>query len=262
MLSRSSLAILRKATRARTLLAISAHPGVPQKDLSAVSRIKESNLSVYVRDLANAGLVEPTPASKNGKAWKLSPWGVQTLFQATEVLSPSVSPEVLTKALQGAIELRGAAVPVPSGELAAMIPKDEVYRRLELALNTTGAEPLRVTTFYGGDLRQHDRAWDLHEKYVTKPKRPVHWILHRDHRTKEWTDVLIQKADGNPLVSIFALGKIDEPGPSVQVLDDAGLLYPLGPAERGLISSRDEALVGWESYRDRAEPALVNGARE
>jgi len=260
MLSRSAMDMLRKASRSRLLAAIAGNPGVVQKTLSDRAQVKESNLSKYVRQLADAGLIEAThPEEGRGKAWRLSPWGVQTLFQASDVISAHVQPEDFTAALQGAIEIRGRGSVVPQTDYVTLIPKDEVYRRLQEAMETRNDEPLRVTTFYRDDLRLHKRAWPLHKKFVTETNRPIEWILRRDDLTKSWVDELVEMAIGNTCVTIYELDNIADPGPTVQVLDNDGLQYPVSRDGDAIVRPKDEAYEEWLSYREGAAELLVKG---
>lgn len=262
MLSTSAVELLRKSQRARVLNAIAAHPGATQKQLAERLAIKESNLSHYVQELSRAGLVEPSlPPEPPGKAWALSPWGLQTFFGLISGPLAGQIPEAeLTQGLQGAVRQRGdsggrdGGGPVP-------IPKNEVYRRLNEALSRESEEPVRLTTFYGGDLRAHKRPWRLHERVFKQGdvQRPVEWILLNSKVTKPWVRYLIEHAEGNSHVSVWSIDELEDPVPTVQVLDEEGLLYPLPPNDTGLVESREEALAAWEQHRKGAQPELVRG---
>jgi hypothetical protein len=82
MLAPGTLALLSKSQRARILAAFAAHPGLSQGQLATLLEVQESNLSLYVRELAHAGLVQPAvPKHGRGKAWRLTWWGATTLLE-------------------------------------------------------------------------------------------------------------------------------------------------------------------------------------
>lgn len=75
-LSASTLQLLQKSERARILLAVQTHSGLNQKELAERLDIQASNLAVYLRELIEDGLLEPSPASgKRGRSYGLTPWG-------------------------------------------------------------------------------------------------------------------------------------------------------------------------------------------
>jgi DNA-binding MarR family transcriptional regulator len=79
LLSLDAVEVLRRSNRARLLNLIGIRPGLTQRQLADAAGIQTSNLSVYLKDLRNAGFIEPTrPNVGIGKAWALTNWGRQT----------------------------------------------------------------------------------------------------------------------------------------------------------------------------------------
>jgi DNA-binding MarR family transcriptional regulator len=263
MLSRSAIDLLRKRSRAQTLVAIAIEPGLPQKALSDRTGIAESNLSGYIRELAASGLLEPaTPAGgAKGKAWRLSPWGSQTIPQVIDVLAPSVEDKLLQQALHAALGARNRPMPVLTGESASLIPKEEVYRRLELAATRDTDEMMYASTFYGGDLRDHANAWRLHQRVIAEARRPITWVILRDERTLPWVDEIVNQASGNKHFTILTLDEIAEMRSPVQVLDDDGLVYPIDRDDNGLVRPKDVAEDLWRGYGEGAKTVLIGGKR-
>lgn len=62
--------------RANVLNVVAANPGAKQKRLAMALEIAESNLTHYLRELSDAGLIErAVPSEGSGHAWALTPWG-------------------------------------------------------------------------------------------------------------------------------------------------------------------------------------------
>jgi DNA-binding MarR family transcriptional regulator len=262
MLSGSTTHLLGKSQRARVLAGIAAHSGSTQKELAGRLSIKESNLSQYLRELGDAGLVEPAVSSRRrGKAWALSPWGLQAFFAITSgPVAALVPAEELTEAMSAARARRGeAASAFPHDERT--ISKDETYQRIDDALSVQSDRPVLLTTLYTGDVRTHKRPWSIHQRVVEDGGicRPVKWILAEGPEAEPWQSEFIKQATGNHFVSIWKRARPDDPTPTVQVLDDAGLFYPIAPDDAGLVRSRADGLAAWNQMFVGARPLLVDG---
>jgi MarR family len=270
-MSHSTVEMLFKKQRARVLTSIAAESGSPQKELSERLGIRESNLSRYVQELAGAGLIEPaaTAASnKKGKAWELSPWGVKTFFTIVSgPVAANVPDDELAAGLSGARQ-RHSVIALDVAQEGARsaqpmtISKNEVYRRLEEALGRRTDRPLHLTTLFAGDLRDHERPWKLHDLVFHQGvvRRPVEWVFFADKRTEGWLPGLLSAAEGNAQLSIWTIGQTEEVSPTVQVLDDEGLVYPLPPQDEGYVQSRAASLMAWTSFRDQGELKLMAGS--
>lgn len=263
MLSATTHELLLKRPRSIALTAIASDPGLQQKQLSQATGIQESNLSQYVRELAEAALIEPAlPSAGRGKAWQLSQWGHHALVTLSDVVAAATSPEEYAIALRGAIRLHGV-LRSRGNDNGMTIPKSEFYRRLQVAIETEASEPIQLTTLFSGDLRDHQTPWTFHERVFKEGilNRPVHWIFLRNSTNQPWVDDLIDHAQGNELVSASILEDIDSPATTVQVLDEEGLFYPIGPDDEGLLRSRADAQRAWDQLAERAEPKIEHGAR-
>lgn len=253
MVSISTERLLYKANRARILNGVARWPGVSQRQLAENLDIKAPNLSSYLQELADVSLIEPAAASQRGKAWALSPWGVQTFLQlAPQGFSGAVPEDELTQGLTAAGQSYRTNL-VQSRELIG-IPKAEAYSRVEAALDLASEDPLRLTTFYSGNLREHPRPWALHEKVFCRAaaRRPVEWIVLCDDKSHLWANELIEHGKSNEALKMYRLDRLEEPGPTVQVLDDVGVLYPL-PGDTGAVQNRDSALGAWTERLQDAE---------
>jgi len=261
MLSTSTLSMLRKGPRARILAGIAAHRGATQKSLAETLSVKESNLSSYVRDLANAGVIEPTIAHSGprGKAWALTPWGVEAFFAvANGDMAELVPPEELSAGLHGALRQR----PTGGSGGSVMIQKDDFYNRLELALDHKTSVPLWLSTLFPGDLREHERPWKLHQRVFKDGAvaRPVNWLLLDDAKTGSWVSELIADAHGKSQVSVWSVEHLRDPTPTIQVLDYEGLVYPLLPNDCGLVQDRETAMEAWKQISTYARLRVHEGA--
>ncbi len=262
MISRSTVNLLHRKPRPRVFVAIASSPGMTQKELSEAIGVKESNLSTYIRELAAVGLIEPAaPVSQKGKAWRVAPWGIQTFFQALADLTESVPEEELAHATQALIALRSGVADAPSAGEPETISKEEYYMRLDAALGIETSKPLLLSTFFKGDLREHERPWDLHKRVFERREfnRPLEWIMVLNDATKAWMGELFEAAEGERRLNVYSVTEVLDPVPTVQVLDHEGLFYPLPPGDEGLVKSRSEAIETWESVRAGAVETFVGG---
>ena len=104
-----TVALLLRPQRSRILCAIAATRGLSQMRLAAILRMPPSNVSGYLKDLASAGLVEPSiPSAGIGKSWRLTPWTTRNLGRllAGEI-GQTVPSDEMSRALS-AVGLGGA----------------------------------------------------------------------------------------------------------------------------------------------------------
>src|SRR5688572_22343304 len=98
--------------RARVLNAVVAYPRFNQKRLATQLGLRESNLTTYLRELADAGLVERTaPAEGSGQAWALTPWGFKAWEECAANPAEHKLPELELSAAQRVLGRLPAAIP-------------------------------------------------------------------------------------------------------------------------------------------------------
>lgn len=145
--------------------------------------------------------------------------------------------------------------------LGSLIRKSDFYSLLRKRLGKKSDEIARLSTFFRGDLRLHDRPWNLHRKLFegARLRRPVQWILIRNGETEGWIKELLVIGRGNPRLSVVTVDDVVDPVPTVQVVDELGLLYPMSPRDEALVIDAQEALRVWLAYHKRGAPALERG---
>jgi hypothetical protein len=197
------------------------------------------------------------PGGARGKAWELSPWGRRVFVAAISgPLADRVPEAELAEGAHAMLRKPGPAL--------LTIPNDEVYRRLDSALSLPSDKPLQLTTLIEGDVREHERSWQLLERVFMEGRieRPVEWIL----LDTDATQGLIEEAEGNDRVSVWSIeqGEIDriDDAVTVQVLDSEGLVYPVPPRGVGLVGDRADALEKWTQMSSAGHPVLLRGARQ
>jgi DNA-binding MarR family transcriptional regulator len=252
MVSQSTIELLLRKPRPRVFAAVAADAGLTQTALSSRLNMKASNLSGYIRELAQVGLIEATlPASGRGKAWRLSPWGNQVFLDMLTMLSSSLSSSEFSDALRAVVSSPHGVPTIALPETTPVISKREYYSRVEAALEVDTSEPLRLSTLYAGDLRSHARPWKLHEKVfsrLTYP-RPIELLFVSNPDTRPWIKILLQRKHEADPISLYLLPERQEPTATVQVLDEEGLLYPIPPRDSSLIIGRGSALEDWSRLR-------------
>lgn len=258
LLSPNAWSLLLRRNHARVLNAVTAWPSLRQIDLAERLGVKESNLSTYLRDLANAGFVEPGISKQaRGKAWVTTPWGTRALAMLLEHGLDALVPKDELKKGALALVLNDQTRATPPAEIS----KSAFYSLLRKAAKTPSSAPLRLSTFFRGDLREHERPWKLHHEVfeARKTLRPISWIFLRDKNTEGWVQELVHKAEGNVHLTVYGLDAVEDPVPTVQVLDDSGLLYPISPDDAALVVPYEEAVAAWESHRRSARVLLKQG---
>jgi DNA-binding MarR family transcriptional regulator len=256
-LSDGTCRLLRKSGRARVLNALVTHQGRNQKELAAALSFKESNLSGYLAELAEDGLIEfEVPSGGRGHAYALTDWGKKAWQHV--VGSPDLCQALPAGELKQALRASTTRpLPGPATSPAhQLVKKEEFYARLRRAIETDSDTPLHLSTLSARALEGATQAADFHRNVIdllrSRHCRPLHWLVVDGDASQPFVDELLAGARATKTaVWVYRVPAPEAFIPTRQVIDGAGLLYPAAP-NLAEVTDPATSLQAWEAMQRTA----------
>jgi len=248
-LSANTCELLSKSGRARILNAVVGYPGRNQKQLSSALGIQESNLAIYLRELLDERLLEPSPRNlARGRCYTLTPWGKK----AWEKIVASHKSYGIPW-----LELRqGLDAKTPSPREHGLIKKEDFYKEIFAALTKKSEQPVHLSTLFTSQLDTNTQSAQFHRRAIQESghlQRPIHWIFAKTPKSEKVVKQLQSHCHGDPRMHLYFVEPSEVPVPTQQVLDTEGLVYPV-VKDFAQSVDRDSALITWNKFLESATP--------